>query len=107
MSHTSKSNEDFLHLPIFPVNPNQSGLPGRDPNLDEKLAQAQAQLLARVGLPPAGTDTASSSNLTKMTNPLLKHGSKLAVSALLASSLLLSACGDSGPDRCSNSIHYT
>ena len=36
MSYTSKPNENFLHLPVFPVNPDQLSLPGRDPNLDAK-----------------------------------------------------------------------
>ncbi len=100
MSQTSKSNDSFLHLPVFPVNPDQSSLPGRDPDLAAKLAQAQAQLLARVGVSPVETDNTPQSNPTKAVNPLLRHGSKLAVGALLASTLLLGACGDSGPDRC-------
>jgi len=98
MSQISKSNDNFFNLPIFS---DSSGLPGRDPDLTAKLAHAQVQLMARVGILPAETDTALHPNLTKAASPLLKHGGKLVVGALLASSLLLGACGNSGPDRCS------
>jgi hypothetical protein len=105
----SQDNGLKLGLPFV-----ETQLPGRDPDFEAKLSQAQAQLVNRLQeldpqtnsntTDPTDTDpiveTHNTNTLHKTIQRLRRHSSKLVVGTLLVSSLLLAACDDDNNEVC-------
>ena len=93
-SHNLPPLNQLASLPL-----DQTALPGRDPDLAAKIAQVHAELTAQIGvpLPEAVTGSQTQSEPANALSRLRKHSGKLAVSALFASTLLFSACGNQQP----------
>jgi hypothetical protein len=100
----SQDSDTKVALPFV-----ETQLPGRDPDFEAKLSQAQAQLVSRLQEldPQTNSDKINTTDPIVETNTLHKtiqrlrrHSSKLVVGTLLVSSLLLAACDDDNNEVC-------